>query len=157
MISTNDFSVGSASSCTHLSLILPRHDSETAMLIGTSPAGKIAAFILTGSHQFAWFEAEGANRWTGLVFAGVRIEVDETSVFSAEYSRAVPGNLVREGTTLAVRAKAQSFGGSDSVVLESNLPSTGDLSTGFSKWQIVLGSGSEKRVLYRAGLAAETV
>lgn len=94
MISSNEFTVGSASSCAALSLILPRHDSEEALLIGTSKLGKTAVLILTGSHKFTWFEADGADRWAGLVFPGVRIQIDETTVLSADYSRASPGNLV---------------------------------------------------------------
>lgn len=154
MISTSEFTVGSASSCTPLSLILPRRDSEEALLIGSSKTDKNAALILTGSHQFTWFEADGADRWVGLVFPGVRIEIDETSVFSAEYSRALPGNLVREGTLLYAKAKAHASGGFDAIVLESDLPQTGDLSAGFTKWQVVLGNGSEKRVLFRVGQAS---
>ncbi|QSQ54332.1 hypothetical protein ISN36_09210 [Xanthomonas translucens pv. undulosa] len=151
MISTSEFTVGSASSCALLSLILPRHDSEEALLIGTSKMGKNAVLILTGSHQFTWFEAVGADRWVGLVFPGVRIEIDETSVFSADYSRSLPGNLVREGTSLLARAKAHAFGGFDGIFLETDLPSTGNLSAGFAKWQVVLGSGHEKRVLWQIG------
>lgn len=151
MISTSEFTVGSASSCAALSLILPRHDSDQALLIGTSKLGKTAVLILTGSHQFTWFEADGADGWVGLVFPGVRIEIDETSVFSADYSRALPGNLVREGTSLYVRAKAYGFGGFDAIIVESDLPTTGDLSAGFAKWQVVLGSGHEKRVLSQVG------
>lgn len=157
MISTSEFTVGNASSCTPLALILPRHDSEETLLIGTSKTGKKAALILTGSHQFTWFEADGADRWTGLVFPGVRIEIDETTVFRGDYSRALPGNLVREGTCLYARAKAHAFGGFDAIVLESDLAPTGDLSAGFAKWQVVLGGGSEKRVLYRVGQLADAV
>lgn len=155
MISTSEFTVGNASSCTPLSLILPRQDSEEALLIGTSKTGKKAALILTRNHQFTWFEADGADRWAGLVFPGVRIEIDETTVFTADYSRALPGNLVREGTCLYARAKAHAFGGFDAIVLESDLAPTGDLSAGFTKWQVVLGSGHEKRVLWKIGQGSD--
>ncbi|KGK57290.1 hypothetical protein NC00_13425 [Xanthomonas cannabis pv. phaseoli] len=155
MISTGEFTVGSASSCAPLSLILPRHNSEEALLVGTSKTGKNAVLILSGSHQFSWFEAEAADRWVGLVFSGVHIEIDETSVFSSEYLRAQPGNLVREGTSLFARAKAHAFGDFDVIVLESELSPMGDLSARFTKWQVVLGSGSEKRVLFRVGQASD--
>ncbi|WP_153066750.1 hypothetical protein [Xanthomonas arboricola] len=155
MISTGEFTVGNASSCAPLSLILPRRDSEEALLIGTSKMGKTAVLILTGSHQFTWFEAEAADRWVGLVFSGVRIEIDETSVFSSEYSRAQAGSLTREGTCLFARAKANELGGF-AVVLESELlPATGPLSAGLTRWQVVLGKGSEKRVLHRVGKASD--
>lgn len=52
--STNEFTAGSVSYCTPFSLILPRHDSEEALLIGTSSIGKNAALILAGCHQFTW-------------------------------------------------------------------------------------------------------
>ncbi|HGM5940387.1 hypothetical protein [Stenotrophomonas maltophilia] len=155
MISTGELTVGSASSCALLSLILPRHNSEDALLLGMSKTGKKAVLILTGGHQFTWFEAEGADRWVGLVFSDVHIEIDETSVFSADYSRALPGNLAREGTTLFARAKAHALGASDAIILESELAPAHDLSAGFTRWQIVSGSGSEKRVLYRVGQASD--
>ncbi len=150
MISTSEFTVGSASSCAPLSLILPRHDSEEALLIGASSNGKSAALVLNGSQQFTWHQADGEGNAHGLVFAGVRIEIDEKSVFSLEDSQAKPGHLVRKETVLLVRAKGKT-GAANFVVLESDLISTGTLSAGFTKWQVVLGSGYEKRVLWQVG------
>lgn len=150
MISTSEFTVGSASSCAPLSLILPRHASEEALLIDTSNTGNSAALVLNGSQQFTWHQAVDEGNAHGLIFAGVRIEIDETSVFSLEDSHSKPGDLVRKETVLLVRAKGK-LGAVDFIVLESDLTSTGTLSAGFRKWQIVLGSGHEKRVLWQIG------
>lgn len=149
MITTGEFHVANASSCTPLSLLLPRLPSDEPLLIGTSKDGKNACLMLAESHQFTWFESAGAERWLGLVFPTVRIEIDETSVFSPDYAQAVPGNLIREGSSLVVIAKSSQFRGRDIVVLENNLPSTGVLSVGFTRWQIVIGHGIDKRVLFK--------
>jgi hypothetical protein len=47
------------------------------------------------------------------------------------------------------KAKAHAVGGFDAIVLESNLSPTGNLSAGFTRWQVLLGSESEKRMPFR--------
>ncbi|MCF8813754.1 hypothetical protein KIP36_09950, partial [Xanthomonas campestris pv. campestris] len=100
-------------------------------------------------HQFSWFESEGADRWFGLAYPLVRIEMDETSVFSPDYRQAALGNFIRKGTSLAICAKSREFRGQDFVIVEDNLPSTGEISVGFTRWQVVLGHGPDKKVLLK--------
>jgi len=154
VISTDEFHVASASSCTPLSLLLPRSHLDEPLLIGTSNNGKSACLMLSGPHQFSWFESEGADRWFGLAYPSVRIEMDETSVFSPDYTQSALGNLIRKGTSLAVCAKSREFRGQDFVMVENNLPSTGEASVGFTRWQVVLGHGHDKKVLFEIGRAA---
>lgn len=155
MITTGDFHVATASSCTPLSLLLPINHLDEPLLIGTSQSGKSACLMLGRHHQYSWFESEGADAWFGLAYPSVRIEMDETSVFSPDYTQAAVGNLIRKGTSLAVCAKSREFRGQDFVILEDNLPSTGEISVGFTRWQVVLGQGLEKRVLFKIGSSAD--
>lgn len=155
MITTGQFHVAAASSCTPLSLLLPRSHLDEPLLIGTSQSGKTACLMLSGHHQFSWFESEGADHWFGLAYPLVHIEMDETSVFSPDYTQAALGNLIRKGTSLAVCAKSRELRGQDFVILEDNLPSTGEISVGFTRWQVVLGQGLEKKVLFKIGPSAD--
>ncbi len=149
MITTSEFHVASASSCTPLSLLLPRSHLDEPLLIGNSPSGMSVCLMLSGHNQFSWFESEGADRWLGVAYPSVRIEMDENSVFNPEYKQAALGNLIRKGTSLAVCAKSREFRGQDFVIVEENLPSTGELSVGFTRWQVVLGHWPDKKVLLK--------
>ncbi len=155
MITTGEFHVASASSCTPLSLLLPRRHLDEPLLIGNSPSGKSACLVLSGHRQFSWFESEGADGWIGLAYPSVRIEMDETSVFSPDYTQVALGNLIQKGTCLAVCAKSHEFRGQNFVIVEDNLPSTGEISVGFTRWQVVLGHGPEKNVLFKIGPSAD--
>lgn len=119
--------------------------------------GRPAAFILTGPQRFSWHLSEGADCWSGLVFSSIRIEMDESSAFSPQSIQPPLGSLVREGTSLVARATPSEFRGSNTVVLEKDLPSAGQLSVGFRRWQVVLGHGTEKRVLFKVGEPTDSV
>jgi hypothetical protein len=154
MLSASEFTVGSIGQATPLTLVLPRYAHEETILIGHCSSGP-AAFFLRERHQFQWFESAGNEHWHGLLIPDIRIEVDETSVFNPNHLQPKLGTVVREGTQLVAKAKASSnrfFNGLESVVLEDGLPPTSDEAAGFLRWQIVLGSGREKRVLHEVSV-----
>lgn len=156
MISTNEFHIAVASACSPLSLILPASSEDGAMLVGKSTEGKTAILFLTGPYKFSWHFSEGAHYWSGLVFFPVRIEMDETSTFSPQSVQAPMGSLIREGTSLIARAKPPEARGRNIVILEEALPPTEELSVGFTRWQVVLGHGTDKRVLIKVGQPADS-
>lgn len=149
MLSANQFSVGSISKASALTLVLPRGKHEEAFLVGTSPKGTAAVF-LSGTYQFRWIEATGNTHWSGLLIPNVRIEVDEISLLHTDNAHVKPGTLLRKGAQLLIHAvdSQRHFGVSSPIVLEDGLADTEGQSVGFAKWQIVIGTGHEKRVLY---------
>jgi hypothetical protein len=149
MLSANEFLVGSISKASALTLVLPRREHEEAFLVGTSPKGTAAVF-LSGTYQFRWMEATGNTHWSGLLIPNVRIEVDETTLFHTDHVHAKPGSLLRKGPQLLIHAvdSERHFGLPTPIVLEDGLLDTEEQSAGFSKWQIVIGTGYEKRILY---------
>lgn len=154
MLSASEFTVGSIGQALPLTLVLPRYPHEETILIGQCSNGT-AAFFLGGNHQFQWFESAGNGHWHGLLIPDIRIEVDETSIFNPNHLQPKLGTVVREGTQLVAKAKAtsnHSFSGLESIVLEDGLPPTSDEAAGFLRWQIVLGSGREKRVLHEVSI-----
>lgn len=126
---------------------LPRHEHEETILIALCQSGP-AAFFLSERERFKWFESLGNNHWHGLIIPNVRIEVDETSVFEPSRIEARAGTVIRWGAQLVAQAKSlRAFSGVDPIILEDGLAETSSGSAGFSRWQVVLGVGPEKRML----------
>lgn len=146
MLASDEFAVGPFASAAPLSLVLPRTQYEVVALIGTIK-GTPAAVLLTGQHAFHCFPTTDSHSWKGLIVPKVRIEVDEASLFDPDYGSL--GAVIRQETVLVIRAKTEnSFGQTTPVTLHSGLPAC-ELKAGFSQWQVVIGEGLDKRVLWR--------
>lgn len=118
------------------------------MLVGHVDAAPAAVF-LSGQFAFQYFLSAGNDSWRGLIIPGVRVEVDETTVFDPSASTPL-GAAIRTDTRLALRAKTEhSFGASYSFTLHDELVLAEELRAGFTKWQIVIGEGPMKRVLWQ--------
>jgi len=155
MLSASEFTVGSIGKAIPLTLVLPRHEGEEAILIARCSCGP-AALFLSENHRFQWFASAHNEHWHGLLVAGVRIEVDETSIFDPARLHAKLGTVVRQGTQLVAQAKPasnRSVNGFEPVVLEDGLAATTDEAAGFHRWRIVIGSGRDKRVLHEVSIA----
>ncbi|MFS8047030.1 hypothetical protein [Rhizobium sp. BR 314] len=149
MLSPEEFTVGTFGSAQPLSLILPRTQYEATVLIAHINKAP-AAIFLSGLHAFQYFESAGNDSWKGLIIPNVRVEVDETSVFDPNQISIPLGTLIRIDTRLTIWAKGErSFDASTSATLCDDLPSTGEFRAAFSRWQIVIGEGQEKRVLWQ--------
>ncbi|WP_156367867.1 hypothetical protein [Brevundimonas sp. Leaf363] len=56
--------------------------------------------------------------------------------------------MIRSGSRLSIAAKAEGWrGGVSLVTLADTLPQVGEESAGFTRWQIIIGSGIDKQVL----------
>lgn len=148
MLSVDEFSVGYFSDALPGSLVLPRNDREEAALIGRF-RDEPCAVLLSG--QFVWqaFPLTGNVRWSGLIVPGVRIELDEGSLFDPAYGAPI-GSIQRSGTVLTLRSKSDASTSTIQVLICDGLPPLNNHSAGFSQWQVVLGFGDQKRVLWRS-------
>jgi hypothetical protein len=150
MLRPDEFTVGPIADAQPLSLVLPRSKYEEPLLVIGEPASRVAVFI-GDRHRFDSMACEGNRSWKGLIVPGVRVEVDETSLFDPETEYAPNGALVREGEgiTMAVKARgAHGFSEQARVPLVSGLHGAGEQHrVGFRRWQVVLGEGDDKRVL----------
>jgi hypothetical protein len=80
----------------------------------------------------------------------IRFEVDETTVFDPDYDDAPFGSMIRRGSLMSITCRRdQSIHQRAAVTLVEGLPSTDDLAAGFRDWQIVLGDGPDKQILWR--------
>lgn len=151
MLSPEEFSVGDFKKAKPGSLVLPRTKYEALALICEGDGEPIAVF-LAGNHAFQSFPSGEADNWNGVVVPDVRVEIDETSLYDPDQNGHALGILVREETKLVVRSKAEhSFGRSVPVVIQSGLPDCKG-SAAFTRWQVVIGQGDEKRILHRVDL-----
>lgn len=149
MLAPEEFTVGTFASAPAGSLILPRNKREATVIVGLLEEAPTAVF-LGDRFQFHYFPTAGSANWSGLIVPNVRVEVDESTAFDPGYEGFPLGAVVRAATELSVYAKTErSFGRSRSVLLVPNLPATYDGGVGFTKWQIVLGAGTEKRILLK--------
>lgn len=147
MLSTTEFSAGHISTAQPISLLRPISDHERECLIA-GPRDKPALVILQGEYAYQWFDiADGSDAWTGLIIPNLRVELDATSVFEVGSGRNPVGSVVRKGTELSLCAHAKSGMGISHIKLVEGLPALGEHKVGFSRWQLVLGERSEKRIL----------
>lgn len=148
MLTTSDFSAGSLSTAKPLSMLLPRVTHEQCALIA-GPQSDPVAVALDSSGAFRHFKCLTNTSWEGLIVSGLRVEVDEGSVFNPAYEHAKPGSVIRRAGELVLRVASNTFEDRNFfVALESDLPALLDgAEVGFRRWQLVLGTGIEKRVL----------
>lgn len=149
MLAPEEFTVGTFASASVGSLILPRNKHEATAIVGLIDDAPTAVF-LGDRFQFHYFPTAGSENWSGLIIPNVRVEVDELTAFDPAYGNSPLGTVVRAATQLSIYAKTErSFGRHGVVPLVSNLPATYNGSVGFTKWQVVLGAGPEKRILLK--------
>lgn len=153
MLSPEEFIVGTFANAKAGSLVLPRTKYETPALVCEGD-GKPVAVLLDGDHAFISFPSGQADQWGGLIVPDVRIEIDESSLYDPDRNIPKIGTVVRREATLVVNTKAENnFGRVARVVIKSGLPDCGG-SAAFTRWQVVLGRGDEKRVLHKINLGA---
>lgn len=152
MLQAHEFTAGNLLDARGLTLMLPRDEYEQSLLIAEHGDLTMVA-ILKGPYRFRAFKRDASsNQWRGLLIPDIRIEIDETSVFQPQGSAPL-GSLLRSDSDLRLmtRRDDEQFGRAGSIVLLTNLPTCGDgQSVGFTSWQIVLGEGRNRRILYSA-------
>lgn len=149
MLAPEEFTVGTFTSAPVGCLILPRNRHEATAIVGLLDETPTAVF-LGDRHQFHSFPTAGSQNWSGLIIPNVRIEVDESTAFDPAYGNSSLGAMVRAATQLSIYARTErSFGWHAAVPVVSNLPAAYGGGVGFTKWQVVLGAGPEKRILLK--------
>lgn len=152
MIDPSECFAGSISAAKEMTLVLPRTSYEHSCLIAVNE-GKLIGICLDELHQlgrFFAFECTKNDDWKGLHVLGVRIELDETSLYDAEGRSAPRGSMVRLEDKLALRVQLEGTYHATSVAIVDGLPACApQQSACFLKWQIVLGEGEAKRIFMK--------
>lgn len=154
MLAANEFTVGALGEATPLTLVLPYSEYGDAFLVGSSDGEPVAVCLGEGS-PFQAFKSAGNDSWGGLLIPGVHIEVDEKSVYDAMSRSPVFGAVLCKGSGLAITAHGEhSRSMAWSIVLEKSSTTVLNRAAGFRKWNVVLGSGREKRVLFEVSVTS---
>lgn len=152
MLAAREFTVGNIGLACPLTLVLARQPDDPVMLVGKTENGPAVVFI-SGNHTFEWFQSEGNTSWHGILVPGVRVEVDPESAYSPSLVDTKLGSALRTGTQLALVAKAGSILNRWApITLEDELPAATAETAGFSRWQVVLGSGEHRRILHETSI-----
>lgn len=152
MLSPNEIFIGKLANSQGLTLLLPSNsrESDTALIADVGEEKHV--FFLGGQNKFSAFECTGNPHHGGILIPNVRIEFCVQSVVD-EYSNWKAGTLVRAENKLYVASREQHFSGTYLVPLLDALPDcVSRCKAGFSKWQIVIGEESNKRVLHTISL-----
>lgn len=147
MLSVDEFTVGTFAQASPLSLALGWDTYAPPTLIGREN-DKVVAVQLAGPQAFSCYACDQSGNDGGIFIANVRIEVDEASAFNAQYEDVALGSVVRKECQLAIRARFPTAIRPSYVTLHDDLPSAGSHQAGFKRWQIVLGEGPAKRILW---------
>lgn len=160
MLKPSEFYVGSVEQAGHLTLILPNKTYDNCALTFIADEKKYALF-LDGEHrvQYHFVDCETDVQVGGIMVPGVEIELDPTSAIDGDGSRVPRGALIRHADALSVwttflgRSLGYSMG---LMALQTDLPKGDNSSRAFfTRWQLVLGHGHEKRVLHSVNVTPE--
>lgn len=154
MIDPSECFAGPISAAHGLTLVLPRTQYERACLIVPKEEKPVCICLEQFSNvgPFFAFECDDNDNWRGLLIPDIRIELDETSLHDADGRYAPRGSMARtQGElTLAVEFEGQFHARTASVTILDGLPPSSPHQTAcFLKWQVVLGNGDNKRVLWK--------
>ncbi|MGA0565553.1 hypothetical protein ACO2RV_24305 [Ancylobacter sp. VNQ12] len=147
MLALDEFTIGSFTDAKPLSLVLPRSAYDFKVLVAGTHE-EPAYVCLDERAPFSLFGQNEALACSGLIVPGVKIELDAGKAV-AEHDKTA-GSLIRQGTTAAILvAGHRHYYGLRPVTVVDGLAHVGQLAPAvFPEWQIVLGQGPEKRVLW---------
>ena len=154
MIDPSECFAGPISAAQGLTLVLPRTQYERACLIVSKEEKPVCVCLEQFSNvgPFFAFECDDNDNWRGLLIPDVRIELDETSLHDSDGWRSPRGAMARTQGELML---AVEFGGqfqtrTAGVTILDGLPLCSPHQAAcFMKWQVVLGNGDNKRVLWK--------
>lgn len=148
MLSAHEFTVGTLADAGPLSLILPQRTYDEVILVSKEQEGANAVILSSG--LFVCLKSRENYNRSGIIIGNVRIEVDEQRCFDTYSGVPVPGAIVRLKSEIAIAARwTENRVASTFVTLYDGLPPVENLKAGFRRWQVVIGEGQDKRVLWR--------
>lgn len=147
MLSGDQFAMGDISMASGTSLVLPRNQYEAPLLVCCGN-GPMVAIFLDGQRRFEVIRVEAGSPWTGFIIPKVRAEVDLSSLVDHGMTSA-QGMMVRSGKTMSISAHWSPELGPDGLYqLEFGLQDCGTELAWFARWQLLVGEGDRKTVLW---------
>lgn len=150
MLTPEEFTAGGFDVAPVGSLILPRSKYDEVAIVGHFEEAKMAVF-LSGQFRFqSTTTTDAAANWSGLIIPNVRMEVDESTAFNPNEFGSILGSVVRIENKLIINSSTNNNSSrAFPITLVSKVSETTECDVGFTSWQVVLGSGIEKRILIK--------
>lgn len=138
-------------------LMLPSTQRESRFLVGAY-GEKIFAVFLDGNLMLHSMDCKDADHAEGLLVPNVRVLVDPSSIVDPRQDGPRYGMLVRHLDKLSIWTIGQNRFSHNMarIDLACDLPSSASAKqAGFLHWQIVVGQGTEQRLLFDLDLREE--
>lgn len=126
------------------SIIIPMNSDGEWILVGQADDVRIG--VLLSGDRFEGVKADGNRDWKGIIVPDIRILVDFGHAHDPLFGIGRVGAMERDGIGLGIVAKDRSH---RFLVRLQNLHANGaqGQSVGFSRWDVVVGAGSNTRKL----------
>lgn len=156
MLKPSELYAGTVVDAQPMTLVLPRDQYEFRALVFEMNNIKLG-LLLSGrgdggfDSTYHIVNCRNENDWNGVLIPGVEIELDPSSLTNAGGHYPPKGSLIREKDVLAVQTAYldSQLAHQRPLPIVSGLPVCAiNQRACFTKWQIVLGQGLEKRVLH---------
>ncbi|AUX76487.1 hypothetical protein [Sinorhizobium fredii] len=146
MLSISEFAVGDVAEAAVCSLILPRSERQRPGLVGMVDDTPFFVF-LSHEHNYGACKKSVRLRNPGIVVPNVQIEVDERSIGEYDPWQTRAGAFVIDDGKAGVLAGDPQTPGLARFVVNVLDVAKSEITAAFSRWQIVVGSAQDRRVL----------
>lgn len=135
------------------SMILPRDKYERCGIVA-SHKDEPFFVILGDEHRFRGFPSKDNTSHKGLIIPAVSFEIDETSLVPMDPWDTPLGCIVCTESVVGIRAEMIGARSQGIVVAMLGAIPSSSIEAAFTRWQISLGTGQDKRVLMKIDAAA---
>ncbi|MEA3537017.1 hypothetical protein [Rhizobium sp. CC-YZS058] len=155
MLALKEFFPGTLADAAPVSLILPRSAKDVCGVVASS--GEVPFFvILDGDHRFQAFPCKDNKSYKGLIVPAVTVSVDETSIAPFDPWNTPRGSVVCTEGAVGIAAGMAGALSQGMIVATLGVLPNSPVEAAFTRWQIGIGVGLERRVLKSVDSAAQT-
>ena len=129
-----------------------KFDKQTFACLLCSYSKKLYAVPFIGDNKFQWYFVDNTNHSHigGIIFPNVNVEIftEHFELIDGSVNFA-PGSLIWEGSQLNIVVHKPNKPGILKFNLQNDLKGFGKIRATFPKWQITIGEGKEKKILWK--------
>lgn len=153
MLALSEFFPGTLADAPSGSLTLPRDKYERCGIVASHNDEPF--FVILGDEErFQGFPSKDNTSHKGLIVPAVSVEVDETSLVPLDSWYTPRGSIVCAEGVVGIRAEMIGSRSHGIVVAMLGAIPPSPIEAAFTRWQITLGAGRDKRVLMKIDAAA---
>lgn len=154
MLALSEFFPGTIADAHVGSLILARSANERSGLIAVQD-GEPFFVIMSEEGRFRGFPSGQNASNKGVIVPGVTVEVDETSLTEYDSWDTARGAIVCTDGVAVIRAEMMGPRSRGIVLAMLGSVAASPVEAAFTRWQVTLGTGQEKRMLMKIDAAQQ--